>query len=418
MEPDVVSNQPKINRNTFKIGSGDLQQQVANNTKRIRVISASIKGSRRSGNVTQLTPKVANLQESISQSNLILGDIALLLEQDFKDRKDNEQRLLRKTREEKLELRRTSKIEDIEYKKTEEKIKKSNKKIKSPLNGIFKTIRNILLLFGGLVLIKTLLGTNFGKDIVKNITSSEKYQQAKIVLGEIFDKMKQGLKAILVIGGVILGMKLVTTLASILTVGKGFIAIMSNPILLAGIGVLIALGKQGLGKTEKEVLTDLEDMGGFTKDNRSELLSKYKKQLEEMPIGSKGWLFGDRAELLEKIRFLETGEFGYDGKNRRFDFENLENLDKLNNFDKFMLDIDPNYDASDGLFNKNKNNNVTFLELPGETIDTRAKNNQGGINSASDVSATNVQFVNSMDTNNRYLEDFPIIAGFKDTVFA
>ena len=46
MEPEVT-NQPKINKNTFKIGSGDLQQQVANNTKRIRVISTMLRSNRR-----------------------------------------------------------------------------------------------------------------------------------------------------------------------------------------------------------------------------------------------------------------------------------------------------------------------------------------------------------------------------------
>ena len=46
MEPEVT-NQPKINKNTFKIGSGDLQQQVANNTKRIAAVSVLLKSNRR-----------------------------------------------------------------------------------------------------------------------------------------------------------------------------------------------------------------------------------------------------------------------------------------------------------------------------------------------------------------------------------
>ena len=104
MEPDTVST-PKINRNTFKIGSGDLQQQVANNTKRIRVISTMLKGNRRRG-AEGLSPQATNIQQSLEQSNLILADIAIQLEADFTDRKNKEKLLLLRNREEKLELRR------------------------------------------------------------------------------------------------------------------------------------------------------------------------------------------------------------------------------------------------------------------------------------------------------------------------
>ena len=111
MEPDVVSNQPKINKNTFKIGSGDLQEQVANNKKRIRVISTMLKSSMRRGS-ERLNPKATNIQQSLEQSNLILADIAIQLQQDFQDRKQAERLKLTKNREEQLELRRTNKEQD------------------------------------------------------------------------------------------------------------------------------------------------------------------------------------------------------------------------------------------------------------------------------------------------------------------
>ena len=120
MEPDVVSNQPKINRNTFKIGSGDLQQQVANNTKRIRVISTMLRSNRRRS-ADGLSPQATNIQQSLEQSNLILADIAVQLEADFQDRENRERRLLLRNRQEKLELRRRNIEKDIEYKKTEKK---------------------------------------------------------------------------------------------------------------------------------------------------------------------------------------------------------------------------------------------------------------------------------------------------------
>lgn len=411
MEPEVT-NQPKINKNTFKIGSGDLQQQVANNTKRIAAVSILLKSNRR-GNAKQLTPTVSNLQDTLAESNLILADIAIQLQQDFDSQELREQRLLQKNREDKLELKRTNKEKDIEYKKTEKKITKTTNKVKGPLDAVFGFLKNILLLFGGLVLVKTLLGTQAGKNLINNITSSEKFQQAKATLDIIFDNLKTGLQAVLVIGGVILGMKLVSTLATIYAVGKGFIAIMANPIVLAGLGILIAMGMQGLGKEEKEVLEELEAMGGYTKENRDKLIEKLKAQRATI-----GFLdpFGEKAEIDKRIKFLETGIYRGGRKDQFFDFENLEGLTELSNIDKLMLNIDPNYDPTLGMIKDSNNNNINMINLEGETINLK-NDRQGDDNGTSNVAATNVEVANSVDVNNRYVSEFPITAGFDDSVF-
>ena len=409
MEPEVT-NQPKINKNTFKIGSGDLQQQVANNTKRIAAVSVLLKSNRR-GNAKQLTPTVSNLQETLAESNLILADIAIQLQQDFDSQELREQRLLQKSKEDKLELKRTNKEKDIEYKKTEKKITKTTKRVKGPLDAVFGFLKNILLLFGGLVLVKTLLGTQAGKNLINKITSSEKFQQAKATLDIIFDNLKKGLQAVLVIGGVILGMKLVSTLATIYAVGKGFIAIMANPIVLAGLGILIAMGMQGLGKSEKEVIKDLEAMGGFSEENRNQLIEQYKEDRKNLnPLE-----FGKRSELTEKIRFLEEGKYGYGKGTKFFDFENLEELTELSDVDKLMLNFDPNYNPTLGM-TKNKKNNVSMVNLEGETVDLRQNNEGDGIGK-SNVAATNVEVANSVDVNNRYVSEFPTTAGFDDSVY-
>ena len=412
MEPEVT-NQPKINKNTFKIGSGDLQQQVANNTKRIAAVSVLLKSNRR-GNAKQLTPTVSNLQETLAESNLILADIAIQLQQDFDSQELREQRLLQKSKEDKLELKRTNKEKDIEYQKTEKKITKTTNKVKGPLDAVFGFLKNILLLFGGLVLVKTLLGTQAGKNLINNITSSEKFQQAKATLDIIFDNLKEGLQAVLVIGGVILGMKLVSTLATIYAVGKGFIAIMANPIVLAGLGILIAMGMQGLGKGEKQVIEDLENMGGFSKENRDKLIEKYKEDRKNLnPLE-----FGKRSELTEKIRFLEEGKYGYGKDAKFFDFENLEELNALSDVDKLMLNFDPNYDPTLGMRKNKKNgNDVKVVEMQGETIDLRGNNNGETNFAKSNVKGTNVEIASSVDVNNRYVSEFPITAGFDDSVY-
>jgi len=407
VEPEVT-NQPKINKNTFKIGSGDLQQQVANNTKRIAAVSVLLKSNRR-GNAKQLTPTVSNLQETLAESNLILADIAIQLQQDFDSQELREQRLLQKSKEDKLELKRTNKEKDIEYKKTEKKITKTTKRVKGPLDAVFGFLKNILLLFGGLVLVKTLLGTQAGKNLITKITSSEKFQQAKDTLDVIFDNLKTGLQAVLVIGGVILGMKLVSTLATIYAVGKGFIAIMANPLVIAGLGILVAMGMQGLGSDEREVIDELEAMGGYSEENRNELIRRLKEKRDSI-----GFLdpWGEKGEIDNRIKFLETGE--YDG--RFLDWDNIDDLTSLSDVDKLMLNIDPNWDPSFGMVNNNKNNNVNLVDLPGETIDLRQNNEGDGIGK-SNVAATNVEVANSVDVNNRYVSEFPTTAGFDDSVY-
>ena len=78
---------------------------------------------------------------------------------------------------------------------------------------------------------------------------------------------------ILVIAGAIVGLKLAASLVAIVKVGAGILAILANPLLLAGIGVLWPLVCRDW-VNEKEVLKELQDMGGYSKENRDALISK------------------------------------------------------------------------------------------------------------------------------------------------
>ena len=415
MEPDVVSNQPKINRNTFKIGSGDLQQQVANNTKRIRVISTMLRSNRRRS-ADGLSPQATNIQQSLEQSNLILADIAVQLEADFQDRENRERRLLLRNRQEKLELRRRNIEKDIEYKKTEKKITKSNNKIKGPLAGLFGAIGKILLLFGGFLLLKTLIVPGN----INKIINSETFQNAKKALEATFAFLTKNLKGILVIAGAFLGLKLLATLAAIVKVGAGIIAILANPLLIAGIGILMAAGMQGLGKSEKEVLKELEQMGGYSKENRDLLIARLKEQKENLnPLEI---MQGVGREIDARILFLEKGLYGQGLKmedKKEFDWSSIENADTLSGYENFML----NFETDKTNMNNNKdlvkgdNNKITKIEIEGETVDLRQNNKKQFNENRTDGSATNVAFVNPVDNNNKYMSEFAEVAGFNDSIF-
>ena len=412
MEPDVVSNQPKINRNTFKIGSGDLQQQVANNTKRIRVISTMLRSNRRRS-ADGLSPQATNIQQSLEQSNLILADIAVQLEADFQDRENTERRLLLRNRQEKLELRRRNIEKDIEYKKTEKKITKSNNKVKGPLSGIFGAIAKILLLFGGLALLRNYssVSSNVNKAI-----NSETFQNAKAALEKTFEVLTKNMKAILAIAGAIVGLKIAASLFAIVKVGAGILAILANPLLLAGISVLLAAGLQGLGGNEKEVIEQLQDMGGFSKENRDALAQKYRDELAAMPLLERQI---KKGEYESRIKFLETGDYSSGGRKAQFDWSKLDNMNELSGFEDFMLnfDTDTTNMKDDKSLVKDNSNKVTKIEIEGETIDLTQNNKRQFNENRTDGPATNVAFVNPVDNNNRYMSEFAEVAGFNDSIF-
>ena len=58
-----------------------------------------------------------------------------------------------------------------------------------------------------------------------------------------------------------------------------------------------------------------------------------------------------------------------------------------------------------------------MIDLPGETIDMR-NNKKQFIETPSDSSATNVAFVNPINQNNKYMSEFPNVAGFNDSVYS
>ena len=400
MEPDTVST-PKINRNTFKIGSGDLQQQVANNSRKITILSNVIRNSR-SDIGKKITPEKNSIQETLSESNLILADIAIKLQEDFQSREQREKFLLQKSRSEKLELRRQNAEEELETQKTEKRIVKSTKKIKKPLDGLFNAIGKILLLFGGLTLIKTLINN---KDNISNFFGSEqnqkRFKQVKETLDVVFDTLTKNMKSILVVGGALLGLKLISTLASVLAIGKSFLLIMSNPAVIAGLGLLFTFF--ALSKIGKKVF-----------DAKVDTAESSVKELKEDGLDE-----GTARILTEK-----TGLKDVNGKNilEGYNFPTSTNIDGDiggNSFNNFLL----NQDINKQLINKKNNNlkkenknsgNVNIVDLPGETINLRK---QKIFETPNGINATQVAYVPSTDSYNKYLSEFPVLSGFSDTIY-
>ena len=142
----AMSGRPKINRTTFKIGSGDLVSRVSNNEKKITTLKNIFKAQRvQIGE--KITPKINVLEESLIKTNEILTDVAAQLEQDFSGRLQAEKDLLEKEKQNKLGSKREDKEERIEAKKVAKFVKSTASTVTAPFKGILDKILDFGTLF-------------------------------------------------------------------------------------------------------------------------------------------------------------------------------------------------------------------------------------------------------------------------------
>ena len=397
MEPDTVST-PKINKSTFSFGSGSLMKRVANNEKKITVLKNIIQ-TNRSNIGEKITPKMSSLQESLMVTNEVLVDIARQLEEDFDSRVDEKKLLLQKSRAEKLEIRRQNFEERLETKKTEKTVATAARKTIKPLGNIFSKIFSLVKILGTGLLINAVVG-NFDKII--GFFSGDTFKNIQTKLTQAYQLINKHMGLIVAVGAGLVALSLVGTIANIVSLGAGMLSILANPLFIAGVGIILAASMQGLGRGEKQTLDELEKMGGFTQENRNKLIEKLKEQKSNLTPLEK--LQGVGGEINERIKFLETGEYGY-GKNPKvFDFSSIEKMKSLSNFDKSLLSID-----DDNL------GGVEFQDMP--PIDMRNEKKREQVLEPGGGSGTNVGAVSSFNGMNNYMKETPSLFGFSDLVY-
>ena len=397
MEPDTVST-PKINKSTFSFG-GSLMKRVSNNERKITVLKNIIQ-TQRNNIGEKITPKMSSLQESLMVTNEVLVDIARQLEQDFDSRVVEKKSLLQKNRAEKLEIRRQQVLEEkAENKQTEKTVKTAARKTIKPLGNIFGKVFELIKILGTGILVNAVVG-NFGKII--GFFRGDTFNNIKERLSTAYKQITKFMGALVKLGTGFINLELAVTVAKVVAVGAGIMAILSNPILFAGIGIIAAAAMQGLGRGEKQTLDELEKMGGFTQENRNKLIEKLKEQKSNLTPLEK--LQGVGSEINERIKFLETGEYGY-GKNPKvFDFSSIEKMKSLSNFDKSLLSIDD--DSLGG---------VEFQDMP--PIDMRNEKKGEQVLEPGGGSGTNVGAVSSFNGMNNYMKETPSLFGFSDLVY-
>ena len=142
----AMSGRPKINRSTFKIGSGGLEGRVANNEKKITTLKNIFKAQKVEIG-EKITPKVNILEESLIRTNEVLSDVASQLEKDFSKRLQAEKNLLEKERQNKLGSKREDKEERLEAKKVAKFVKSTASTVTAPFKNIFQKILDFGKLF-------------------------------------------------------------------------------------------------------------------------------------------------------------------------------------------------------------------------------------------------------------------------------
>ena len=392
MEPDTVST-PKINKSTFSFGSGSLMKRVANNEKKITVLKNIIQ-TNRSNIGEKITPKMSSLQESLMVTNEVLVDIARQLEEDFDSRVDEKKLLLQKSRSEKLEIRRQNFEERLETKKTEKTVATAAKKTIKPLGNIFSKIFSLVKILGTGLLVNYVVG-NFDKII--GFFSGDTFKNIQAKLTQAYQLINKHMGLIVAVGAGLVALSLAGTIANIVSVGSGLIGILTNPVVLAGLGILVSFA--ALSKIGKEVF-DAKVEGA---ENSVDELKK-----EGLDQGT-AEILTDLASPkdLDGNRILE----GYGAPTTT----NIDGDIGGNSFFPFMLNQDLNKEKNLKLNDDNDVSSVEIQELP--PIDMREQKKADRYLEPGGSTGTKVAVVSSFNGMNNYMKETPSLFGFSDLVY-
>jgi len=379
----AMSGRPKINRNTFKIGSPSIVRRVTNNERKITVLKNIIR-SRNINIGEKLNPRVSNVQETLVETNMILVDIASALEQDFKSREADQKLLLRSRRGDKLLTRRQNLEEVIEARKTKKVVTDVASKTVKPMKGIFGGLKTFLLLFTGGVLLNSLV--SFMKLNPGAITEK---------LKQVYKTIKKHMGLIVAVGAGIVALSLAGTIANIVAVGAGLVSVLTNPVVLAGLGIALALGLgYKIGKPIFDAKVDAAD-------------ASVKKLKEEGLSQGTAEILTDLSSIknVDGNRVLE----GYGPPTTT----NIPGDIGGNSFLPLMINQDLNKQKNLKLDDDTDDTSTIISELP--PIDLREEKKQRSLDPGG--GATSVSRVVSHNVNNNYMKEVPSLFGFGDLVY-
>jgi hypothetical protein len=359
------------------------------------------------GVVDALRADVQSLRQEQNEAGELIGDIGNALAADFANRITEEKAQNLLLNKERIKLRRKEKEDNLE-KKTASNILgfKSGKK------GAKLSNKGIL---GKLVQFFTTIGAGIALTTAFDWLDNENNRHS---ISKFFSGMKDNWKWIVGGLGALIALDIGVKLVAVATAVKGLMLLLANPFVWAGVGILIAASHQGLGSREKEILGDLEAMGGPTQENRLKLMKILEDERDSKPIR-------DDSYYRHALKFLDTGQYGYGSQNRSYNWSMLDNISDIDQKaiggqssgwtivgergpELLNLPINshvvPNHALNRNLaLNRGK---TTIINMPPEIIEGKLPEIKGD----SSV-ATSVDLINSMNALNSYMTETPSILG-------
>ena len=189
MEPDTVT-KPKINKTTFKFGTGSLAGQVANNSKRIVLLRKVIQKQNTRIN-DDIKPSVNIVRESLLETNVILRDISEIVQKDYTERINILQNQIKDDTKKFQDQKRGDQESNLEKTKRVNKIgKKVSATLAKPFVGLFDQLKEL-----GVILGTGLIANN----VIKFVTDPKNAEKVE----QIFTTIRNNAGTILTATGIL-----------------------------------------------------------------------------------------------------------------------------------------------------------------------------------------------------------------------
>ena len=421
---DAMKGGPKISKTTMKIGGGiNLEQRIVNNERKITILKNIFKAQRTKID-EKITPKVTNLELSLSETTEILTTITRKLALDMSQRLQDQKALFDAQRKQNLDEKREGEENKLEERTKSQKIgAKISKQVLKPFGNIFDKLLNLAGILGTGLLTNNFLKALEDKDFVGRLT-------------KIFNWTKENWKALAIgagiIGSILLGSAIVGIIGSIGTV----FAVLTSPVVLTILGIigLAALDNYGQKKLN-EYYDPRNDADNTRKFVGNEIpgapvdaqpgdffTAGNGITYEKLPYTTSngGWKRVSKGKNEEEFkRFIDMNEKGIntrtDGTFIPKDLTNeyLQNRLNLSTGASFLPFVGKGIDLRELV--KEKGLGTIFEELP--DIDLRSdKRNQ--IGEVSENPATGIPDISSVNMSNLYMEQVPDLFGFSDIIYS
>lgn len=450
MEPDTVT-KPKINKTTFKFGTGSLAGQVANNSKRIVLLRKVIQKQNTRIN-DDIKPSVNNVRESLLETNIILRDISEIVQKDYGDRIKILQDQIKDDTRKFQDQKRGDQESNLEKTKRVNKIgKKVSATLAKPFVGLFDQLKEL-----GVILGTGLIANN----VIKFVTDPKNAEKVE----QIFTSIKNNAGTILTAAGILGGLGIIG--------GGGMVFAGIKKVLVLGIKFAKFLTTGVIGAILLPLMLGGSTKQGSANIESSNLETKFKRFLGAnmfMMGGDQNQFFGPngfyegvflkRDDIMQLQDRLQTAVM--EGKINEEDyrqfllqlqkvamsefiktFEGGKYLEK-EGVDKFLINSGlPKFqfggfshglgivEPGEFVFKKSvvdkiglaklyaTNSGMNLSESNIFVQDLEPMYMSGGENSKmSNVAATQVLRVSSSNVNNNYMNETPSLFGFSDLVY-